>query len=106
MLSGRVRPALPPQLHWLPSIASWRERLLALEKADDAAWVELVALSNAGLEAVETLSLDRKLTRLFGKVPPEGLSTRPVRLALLSSSTVDHLKPAIRVGALRRGLDR
>ena len=104
MLSRGARPATPPQLHWLPSVASWSERLRALEHADDTVWAELVALANAGLEAIETLSLDRKLTRLFGKAPPVKLSTRPVRLALLASSTVDHLKPAIRVGALRHGL--
>jgi FkbH-like protein len=36
--------------------------------------------------------------------PPPDLATRPVRLAILSSSTVSHLLPAIRVGGLRLGL--
>ena len=42
--------------------------------------------------------------RLFGAFPPPSLTTRPVRLAVLGSSTVDHLQAGIRIGGLRRGL--
>jgi FkbH-like protein len=44
------------------------------------------------------------LGKTFPDGPPPDLATRPVRLAVLSSSTVSHLLPAIRVGGLRRGL--
>ena len=33
-----------------------------------------------------------------------GPATKPIRLAVLGSSTIDHILPAVRVGALRRGL--
>jgi FkbH-like protein len=50
---------------------------------------------------VETLQLDRVL----GSAPAAAVDGYvPVRLALLSSSTIDHLVPAIRVGGLRRGM--
>jgi FkbH-like protein len=50
---------------------------------------------------VETLQLDRVL----GAAPAAAVDGYvPVRLALLSSSTIDHLLPAIRVAGLRRGL--
>lgn len=55
------------------------------------------------MDAVETRHLDRRLGRLFPEPPPD-LPTRPVRLAVLASATVDHLVPAIRIGGLRRGL--
>jgi hypothetical protein len=94
----------PPQLHWLPSLPSWEERLKQLKNADISAWEELIALSNCNLDLVDTMRLDRKLTQLFGKCAPPAIGTKPVRMALLSSSTVDHLKPALRVGALRHGI--
>jgi hypothetical protein len=104
MLDRRIGPPPPPGLHWLPPMPQWDERLRGLERADAQGWSELVALANAGLDSLDTLRLDRKLTRLFGRAPPPGLPTTPVRLALLASSTVDHLRPGIRVGALRRGI--
>jgi FkbH-like protein len=36
--------------------------------------------------------------------PPDGLATKPVRLAVLGSSTLTHLLPAIRVAGLRRSI--
>jgi FkbH-like protein len=47
-----------------------------------------------------------KLDRVAGELYEPGIlldRTAPVRLALLGSSTLTHLKPGIRVGALRRG---
>ena len=60
-------------------------------------------LANARLDFVETLQLDRALRRRFA-APPQGLETRPVHLAVLGSSTLEHLLPGLRVGALRHGL--
>jgi FkbH-like protein len=91
-----------PQLHWLPSLLNWTERLKQLDSNDANAWEELVALSGCKIDLVDTMRLDRKLTQLFGKGAPQAVGTKPVRMAFLASSTVDHLKPAMRVGALRR----
>ena len=93
-------------LHWLPIVPTWADDLKALEKAapDTQTWAKLVALANARLEFLQTNRLDRLLTRLYGAAPPEGLATRPIRLAVLGSSTLTHLLPGVRVAGLRRGL--
>ncbi len=96
--------ASPPELFWLPAPpASWRDDL-AQVAADAEGWTRLVGLANHRLDGMETLRLDRRLKALFGAEPPPGLTTKPVRLAILASSTVEHLLPAIRAAGLRRGL--
>jgi FkbH-like protein len=93
-------------LPWLPPAPEWTSELKAVEQADDRAalWRRLVALANARMDFTRTVRLDRALQKLFGSDPPAGLPTKPVRLAVLGSSTLAHLLPAIRVAALRRGL--
>ncbi|GAC1340901.1 MAG: HAD-IIIC family phosphatase [Acetobacteraceae bacterium] len=88
-------------LHWLPHRADWTEALAGL--ADDAGWDALCTLANARLSALETVRLDRKRARLLPAAPAE-LTTKPVRLAVMAASTIDHVLPAIRVGGLRRGI--
>jgi FkbH-like protein len=93
------------ELHWLPDIPDWRARLRALPTlSPPAAWDEAVALANAKLDFVRTMQLDEMLRRACGDAPPPGLGTKPLRLAILGSSTLAHLHPAIRIGAARRGL--
>ena len=67
-------------------------------------WQALVALANEKLDHLQTVKLDRRLRKLFPSEPPAGLPTVPVRLSILSSSTIDHLLPSLRVGALRHGI--
>ncbi len=69
-----------------------------------AAWAEIVALANARLDLVRTSQLDAMLCRAFPDAAPPGLGTRPVKLAMLGTSTLAHLHAGIRVGAARRGL--
>jgi FkbH-like protein len=91
-------------LHWLPQQPAWAETLAGLSPGDpDGTWRALVALANVRLGTLETMRLDRRRARLLADAPP-GLATKPVRLAVLASSTVDHLLPAIRVAGLRRGI--
>jgi FkbH-like protein len=89
------------QLYWLPTIDDWRERLRRLGEAGEGAWDEAVALAGSRLDAVQTNALDTMVRRTFAK-PPETPSEKPVRLAILGSSTLTHLLPAIRVAGLRR----
>ncbi len=91
-------------LYWLPEVADWRNRLRGLGETASDPWDETVALANTRLDFVQTNALDRAVAKLFGGEPPKGLSTKPVRLTLLGSSTMAHLHPAIRVAGLRRGL--
>jgi hypothetical protein len=60
-------------------------------------------VANARLNFVLTNGLDETVRRMFREYPAT-LATKPVSLAVLGSSTVTHLLPAIRVGGLRRGL--
>src|SRR5262247_3278717 len=90
-------------LEWLPAPADFRGGLrAALECADPIGRMgRLVALAEHRLGFLETLQLDRAA----GQPAAERLPTFvPIRLAILSSSTVDHLAPAIRVAGLRRRL--
>jgi FkbH-like protein len=69
-----------------------------------ALWDSLVGLSQHNLDGLQTIRLDRRLQRLFGAGPPPAPGGAPVRLAVLASATVEHLLPAMRIAALRRGL--
>ena len=91
------------ELHWLPTIPDWRERLRALPDDPAAAWDAAMALANARINFIQTNNLDAALRRRCAG-PPAGLTTKPVRLAVLGTATLTHLLPAIRVGGLRRGL--
>ena len=93
------------EMAWLPDLADWAGRLSAVGTTSELpVWKELAALANARLGYTQTLRLDRALRRRFAEAPPEGLETRPIRLAVLGSSTVEHLFAGLRVGALRHGL--
>jgi FkbH-like protein len=92
-----------PQLRWLPENADWIAEVKRLERADTVTWSELVSISNTRLDFMRTDRVDRLLQRHV-KTKPPGLATKPVRLAVLASSTTVHLTPAIRVGALRRNI--
>ncbi len=88
-------------LSWLPVVTDWRARLRALAAAPD--WAAAVALANHRLDFIQTNALDHVLRKAFA-VPPASLATRPVRLAILGSSTTLHLHAGIRVAGLRRGI--
>jgi FkbH-like protein len=95
------------QLHWLPvAPADWTDRVARLKAAphSDEQWEQLVALANYRIDYARTVRLDRTAQRLFATAPPGMLATKPVKIALLASSTVGHLIPGIRVAALRRNL--
>ena len=105
MVFGNRGDSSPLDMAWLPLAQDWSARLSSLGREGDiAVWRELVVLANARMDFGETLRLDRALMKRFAKGPPEGLETRPLRIALLGSSTVEHLMPGLRVGALRHGL--
>ena len=91
-------------LYWLPEIEDWRGRLRTLGNNPEAAWEQAVGLANSRLDFIRTNALDQTLLKIVGDTPPKSLGTKPIRLALLGSSTMAHLHPAIRVAGLRRGL--
>ena len=93
------------ELSWLPAVAEWSALLpLAAEQPEEfSRWRHLVAAANYRIDFLETAKLDRTVRKLFSLGPPAAAG-EPVRLALLGSSTLHHLAPAIRVAGLRRGL--
>jgi FkbH-like protein len=91
------------QLRWLPEAADWRPRLRALATVPDP-WTQAVALANTRIDFTRTNALDEMVRRRFPDAPPSGTGTKPVRLAVLGSSTLAHLLPGIRVGGLRRNI--
>ena len=101
MLNGAAPRS--PTMSWLPAATDFRSDLrAALDHAKPADSLEgLAALAGHRLGFLETVQLDRALARLDLK---EASGFQTVRLAILSSSTVDHLPPAIRVAGLRRRL--
>ena len=92
-----------PELSWLPPTDDWRPRLREVAADPAQAWDKAVALANTRLDFVRSNALDEMLRRALPN-GPTGLATKPVRLAILSSSTTAHLHAAIRVAGLRRGI--
>ncbi len=90
-------------LHWLPTIPDWRQRLRSLASDPDTAWDNAVALANARLNFVLTNALDETVRKVL-PAGPDTLPTKKVRLGVLGSSTLAHLLPAIRAAGLRRGI--
>lgn len=64
----------------------------------------MIELAQFQLDQVQTAQLDKLLLKSFGEVPPKTLEAKPIRLAIVGSSTLSHLSSSIRVGALRRGI--
>lgn len=94
-----------PELTWLPDQPDWNSALKAVSALDQSeAWDRMVGLAEARLDMMATTRLDRQFVKSFHENVPTGLQTKPVRLAVLGSSTVDHLHSGIRIGALRRNI--
>lgn len=91
-------------LYWLPERVDWGQALKGAITGAKEPWNDLRTLSLSRLDFLKTGTLDRALVQAYGMRLPENLETQPIRLAILSSHTVDHLLPGLRVGALRHGI--
>jgi FkbH-like protein len=89
--------------YWLPAASEINDELrrLAAEKSVD--WQQLVHLAGMRLDFTQTNRLDKLLRKLSAS---GGINAAPkaLKIAILSSSTAEHLLAAIRVAALRRNL--
>jgi FkbH-like protein len=90
-------------MSWLPLATNFQRDLrAALDNSNATERLEtLASLAAYRLGFLETVQLDRAYGQLNLKDAPGFL---PIRLAVLSSATIDHLAPAIRVAGLRREL--
>ncbi len=94
-----------PELYWLPPVRDWRASLCEVaDAAQDGIWNAAVALANSRLDFVQTNALDAVVRRSLDGTAPGDAVARPVRLAILGSSTFAHLHAGIRVAGLRRGM--
>ncbi|MBS0282518.1 MAG: HAD family hydrolase [Proteobacteria bacterium] len=89
-------------LWWLPENPQWSDEVRALGGA--AGWDRFVSLANCRMDFLRTERLDKLARKNFGEHAPTGLALPAVRLAILGSSMVSHLIPAIRVAFMRRGM--
>lgn len=90
-------------LTWLPELPGWKLRLdAARHQSGELAWSSFADLANTRIDFVRAGQLDKAVQhhRTELGVPAQ---LPVVRLALLGSSTLTHLLPGIRLGALRRG---
>ncbi len=95
----------PLQLAWLPEHLNWNAQLDRARQMEPARAIkELVVLANHRVDFIQTARLDRALLRIPSAERVSASSATPIRLAVLGSSTLSHLIPAVRIGALRRGI--
>lgn len=99
--SAAIAPRRPGVLDALPLAADFRAELQATQAVEDAAarLERVVLLAQHQLTFLETIQLDRLVN---GVVPPAGFSA--LKVALLSSATIDHVAPGLRVAGIRRKL--
>jgi FkbH-like protein len=91
-------------LHWLPLSTDVAGELRKAGTAPELAWSELVRLAGLRLDFVQTAKLDKTVQKLVQAGGTEPSPWRTLNVAVLSSSTADHLLPALRIAALRRNL--
>lgn len=88
-------------LHWLPPAPpDWLAQARAVAARPDAPGSAWAALAQLRLDFLQTRRLDNLLLRARGG----GAGPAPLRLAVLGSSSTEHLLPGLRVGALRHGI--
>lgn len=99
------------RLTWLPVREDWDDQLREAKSAPAAEAVGILrGLALAQMEVTQLTKLDRALGKVLAQGSAAGPAAGPVagldrvRLAVLGSSTTNHLPAGIRVGGLRRGL--
>jgi FkbH-like protein len=90
-------------LDWLPEAENFGAQLREAAAAGSAAerYAKLAALARYRLDFLQTIQLNRALDALG---PQLDAHVPRHRLAVIGSTTLDHLAPGIRVAGLRRGL--
>jgi FkbH-like protein len=93
-------------LHWLPQHPNFREAIATCKHSDevDNQLGQLKDIAKHNLDFTQIARLDRRLQESLVTHSGEVSKLPNIKIAILSSSTVDHLPPAIRVAALRRGV--
>ena len=90
------------QLHWLPALPDWKQRLKALPADPAAAW-EAGRPCQPRLNFVQTNALDEAVRRVV-PTPPTGRPPNRCGSRCSARPRCPICKPAIRVAGLRRGI--
>jgi len=98
--------AMKELLPWLPQHQNIREALANYKKdinlKDRIEYLRTIAKYD--LDFTQITRVDRRLQEIIASHPDQVKGLQTVKIAILASSTVEHLQSAIRVSALRRGL--
>lgn len=89
-------------MHWLPEASNFRSDLRAISTGKHGSYRagRLQHLARHNLDYLQTIQIDKVLSAFE---EAETAHLPEIRVALLSSSTIDHTCPALRVAMLRRG---
>ncbi len=90
-------------LDWLQNPPDFKNQLRDAQSATAPSErvSRLLALVQYRLDFLQTIQVNRAIDTLSAEFESQ---FKPLRLAILGSATVDHLLPAIRIAALRRGV--
>jgi HAD superfamily phosphatase (TIGR01681 family) len=94
-------------LFWLPNHFNFKAALQELHhspRSPSEQLHQLRQLANHNLDFATTNRLDNQLQQVLAQLETTPTGFARLKLAILSSSVVDHLLAGIRIGALRRGL--
>lgn len=91
-------------LYWLPKHPDFGKAIAQEYKNIEDQLFHCRDLVRHNLDFNQIRRIDRRLEKLFTVLKPDCCGLPTVKVAILAASTVDHLLPAIRVAALRRGL--
>jgi FkbH-like protein len=93
-------------LIWLPDRPDWLE-LFALAQASEPqfAFEHFRTLASSRMDFARSCRLDKAIERYRANVGSAPGTWPTIRLAVLGSSTVDHLVPGIRLAGIRRGFN-
>ena len=94
-------------LYWLPQHQNFREALSRAKQENGNIQNQLRSLRHLAshdLDFTKTTRVDRRLQNIYSNLDKNFSDLPRIKLAILASSTVDHLPSGIRVAALRRGL--
>jgi FkbH-like protein len=92
-------------MYWLtPPSGDVNAEFKRISAEKTPSWADLLRLAGTRLDFLQTQRLDKILQRSLSAGSIEPGASRTLRMAVMSSSTADHLLPGLRVAALRRNL--
>ena len=91
------------ELAWLPEVPGWSGLLEAARREPtEEALVLLQRLANSRMDFIRAGKLDKAVQKVLARATAKP-SLPVIKVALLGSSTLNHLLPSLRLGGLRRG---